>query len=188
MEERRPERHAELDVLVNRREQAPEDQLDVHRSASKDPQERPCDPTENGVGRQSHDGQDDPEHDADHHGVHGELQRVPHPEQDAVVEEVLRIGGPAVRLVGGRTVDEEPGQDRDDARSHPPAGVPQGHRVDGWWSDVIHQRHPVGLAGRPVDDRLLDHPGLDTPVVGDGLVVAGGDEVLKGLQHRLSEG
>src|SRR5689334_21961996 len=43
-------------------------------------------------------------------------------------------------------------------------------------------------AGRAVDDWLVDHASLDTPVRGDRLVVAGLDQVLEGLLQRGSQG
>src|SRR5438128_612654 len=40
---------------------------------------------------------------------------------------------------------------------------------------------------RAVDDGLVDHALLDTPVRGDGLVVTGLDEVLERLLQRLRQ-
>ena len=88
-DERRPERDAEAQPRVQRREEVPEDQLRDQRGAAEQPDVDGRRAREHRVGRQPHHREQHPADDPDRHRQHGEDQRVAQPAQHRVGEEVL---------------------------------------------------------------------------------------------------
>jgi len=121
VDEHRPaERDPERDARIERRDEAPEEDLHEHRRAAEEPDVDPARPRDERVRRQAHDGEHDAERDADRHRDDGELERQDEAAEDPGVEEVVADRPPLEARVRRDRVGDGDEDEQQDGRRDPP--------------------------------------------------------------------
>ena len=96
VDDRRPtERNPQRDLRKQRRDEVPEQDLHQQRGAPEEPDVEPAGPRDEPVGRQAHDGQDDPQEDPDDHRHHGQPDGLDDAPHDPRVEQIVADDVPA---------------------------------------------------------------------------------------------
>ena len=122
------ERDAQVVGAVQRAQAGAEEQQHEARDGPEEPDIGPGGPGDDGVGREPHDRDDDPQQDADQHREDRHDQRRPHTGDDRRPEHVVEHEPPLEHGVREQHVHEHQRQDGDDGRGDPAAGVPDRHR------------------------------------------------------------
>ncbi len=126
----RRERDADGDLGKDGGDVEPEEDLNQHRRTAEEPDVEPAHRGDDGVLREPHHRQQDPENDADRHGDRRQLQGDDDAFEDLLVEQVGADHAPVQQRCGGEDVDGQRHKPKHQHREDPAPRVPHRDRLD----------------------------------------------------------